>query len=326
MKVDTSKALVIVLIVVGFLVLGGGGYFTLIRSQHAKAADLDKQIADTSQSIDSARALTLQAKQAAQIRVADLFRLTKAMPDQTNMADIVLELNNVAEQSGITFESIAPSTTAVALDGYEAIPITLEFQGNFYELADFLYRLRNLVDVRHGALAANGRLFAVDTIDYGEAPPPASFPAIRAHLVIDAFVFGTGVAPTVPAPSAGATGSTGATARPAPRARPARPERPGPPAPRPQEGAEHGKEEVRCAGQGQAPEDHRRGRRRDPARGARLPGAAHAQAAASVERERHVGACGHDPGDRSDRHGRPANARRRQRNPDRVGHVGRRDH
>src|SRR5213078_367807 len=102
------------------------------------------------------------------------------------------------------------ATTAVALDGYEAIPITVEFQGNFYELSDFLYRLRNLVDVRHGTLDATGRLFAIDEVDFAEAPPPPGFPQISAHLVIDAFVYGTGTAPTV-APATGTTGAAGAT-------------------------------------------------------------------------------------------------------------------
>jgi hypothetical protein len=205
----------IALIVLGFVVAGAGGYFLVVGPQRSKAASLDKQIADTQDAIDSARALTLQAKRGAQIRVADLFRLTKAMPDQTDMADIVLELNKVAADSGITFEQITPATTAVALSGYQAIPITVEFQGNFYELSDFLYRLRNLVDVRHGALDASGRLFAIDTISFAEAPPPPGFPQIRAHLVIDAFVFGTGTAPTVepaaPTPTTGTTGETGST-------------------------------------------------------------------------------------------------------------------
>ncbi|MGB2875558.1 MAG: type 4a pilus biogenesis protein PilO [Gaiellaceae bacterium] len=214
MKRAIPQPLAIVLIVVGLLVVGLGGYFILISPLHSKAASLDKQIADTQSSIDSARALTLQAKRGAKIRVADLFRLTKAMPDQTDMADIVLELNQVAQDSGITFEQITPATTAVALSGYEAIPITVEFQGDFYQLSDFLYRLRNLVDVRHGALDATGRLFAIDTIDFAEAPPPPGFPQIHAHLVIDAFVFGTGTAPTVeptPTPTVGATGATGAS-------------------------------------------------------------------------------------------------------------------
>lgn len=211
MKRQIPQSVVIVLIVVGFVLAAAGGYFLVIGPQRSKAADLSKQITDTNDAITSARALTLQAKQGADIRIADVFRLTKAMPDQTDMAGIVLELNQVAQASGITFEQITPSATAVPLSGYVAIPITVEFEGNFYELADFLYRLRNLVDVRHGALDATGRLFAIDTISFAEAPPPPGFPQIRAQLTIDAFVFGTGSVPTVAAPSSGATGATGAS-------------------------------------------------------------------------------------------------------------------
>ena len=210
MKTKLSQPVVIALIVVGFIIFAGGGYFTLIRPQHAKASELDQQIADTNSAIDAARALTLEAKKGAQIRVADLYRLTKAMPDQVDMAGILLQLNQVAEDSGITFDLINPSTTATPISGYLAIPITVEFTGNFYDLSDFLYRLRNLVDVRRGSLDATGRLFAIDQIDFAEAPPPPGFPEIKAHLVIDAFVYGTGTAPTVAAPT-GTTGATGAT-------------------------------------------------------------------------------------------------------------------
>lgn len=211
MKRRFPQSAVIALIAFGFLLAAAGGYFLVLGPQRSKASDLNKQIVDTNSAIDAARALTLEAKKGAQIRVADLYRLTKAMPDQTDMAGIILELNQVAQDSGITFEQISPSTTATPISGYLAIPITVEFQGNFYDLADFLYRLRNLVDVRHGTLDATGRLFAIDEVDFAEAPPPPGFPQIRAHLVIDAFVYGTGTAPTVPAPSTGATGATGAT-------------------------------------------------------------------------------------------------------------------
>jgi hypothetical protein len=212
-KSSLPQPVVIVLIVVGFLIAAAGGYFVLLGPQRSHGASLDKQIADTQSSIESARALTLQAKQGAKIRVTDIFRLTKAMPDQTDMAGILLELNQVAQDSGITFTQITPATVAVALSGYEAIPITVEFEGNFYELSDLLYRLRNLVDVRHGALDSSGRLFAIDSVDFAEANPPG-FPQIKAHLVVDAFVYGIGTAPTVePAggSSVGTTGATGAT-------------------------------------------------------------------------------------------------------------------
>jgi hypothetical protein len=227
-KRGIPQPLLIALIVLGFVVAGLLGYFVLIGPQRSKAADYDRQIADTNTAIDAARALTLEAKKGAQIRVADLYRLTKAMPDQVDMPGILLELNQVAEDSGITFEQITPSTTATPISGYLAIPITVEFQGNFYDLSDFLYRLRNLVDVRRGTLDATGRLFAIDEVDFAEAPPPPGFPQIRAHLIIDAFVYGTGTAPTV-APATGTTGATGATG--AAGATPPTTPTPAPPAP-----------------------------------------------------------------------------------------------
>ena len=205
MKRGLPQPALIGLIVLGFVLAGVGGYFMLIGPQKSKAASLDKQIADTNQAIDSARALTLQAKTDAKIRVADLFRLTKAMPDQPDEAGILLELNNVARHAGISFDSISPQGST-PLSGYQVVPINVVFNGNFFQLNDFLFRLRNLVDVRRGALAADGRLFTVDNINFDEGE--ANFPQIQASLTIDAYIYGTGA--TVSAPPQAHTASTGA--------------------------------------------------------------------------------------------------------------------
>ena len=85
------------------------------------------------------------------------------------------------------------------------LPISVTFQGNFYNLADFLYRLRSLVSVHAGTLDATGRLFSVDTLTFNEST--LKFPQIQATLVIDAFVYGSGVAP-VPAPATTTTTTT----------------------------------------------------------------------------------------------------------------------
>jgi type IV pilus assembly protein PilO len=139
--------------------------------------------------------LLAKAKNAQKVRVADLFRLTKAMPDQPDEAGIILELTNVARQSGIDFESISPSASTPQ-SGYQVIPITVIFDGNFFQLTDFLFRLRNLVDVRRGALAADGRLFTVDSVQFGQGE--AKFPEVKATLTVDAYIYGTGA--TVSAP------------------------------------------------------------------------------------------------------------------------------
>ncbi|HEV8603394.1 MAG TPA: type 4a pilus biogenesis protein PilO [Gaiellaceae bacterium] len=199
------SAAVIAGIVAGLLAFALVGYFLLVSPQRKKAADAKSQIVATQQQIDQYRALAAQARATPPIRIADLFRLTKAMPDDVDMAGLVLELSRVARESGIVFDSITPQGTAT-LSGYSGIPISLEFDGNYYELSDFLFRLRNLVRVRSGRLDAQGRLFVVDSISFSESEH--SFPRINASLVVHAFVYGDLTATTAPPPAATAPGST----------------------------------------------------------------------------------------------------------------------
>lgn len=199
----------IAIAVAALLLVAVIGYFGLVKPQKSKAASLTTEIAAQDKQITDARALLAKAKNAQKVRVADLFRLTKAMPDQPDEAGIVLELTNVARQSGIDFESIAPQAST-PLSGYQVIPITVIFNGNFFQLTDFLFRLRNLVDVRRGALAADGRLFTIDSVQFNQGK--LKFPQVQATLTVDAYIYGTGA--TVSAPpqtQATTTGSSGTT-------------------------------------------------------------------------------------------------------------------
>jgi type IV pilus assembly protein PilO len=198
----------IAIAVVVLLLVAGIGYLAVVKPQKTKAASLSTQIADQDKQIVEARALLAKAKNAQKVRVADLFRLTKAMPDQPDEAGIILELTNVARQSGIEFESIAPSAS-MPQSGYQVIPITVIFDGNFFQLTDFLFRLRNLVDVRRGALAADGRLFTVDSVQFGQGE--AKFPQVKATLTVDAYIYGTGATVSAPPQTQAATGTSGTT-------------------------------------------------------------------------------------------------------------------
>jgi Tfp pilus assembly protein PilO len=196
------------------LLVAAGGWFLLVSPQRARATELDAQIQNAEQRLEEHRLATLRAGSVEKIAVADLFRLSKAMPDRADMSGVLLELNRIAADTGITFESISPQT-AVPISGYQAVPILLTFKGNFYNLSDFLYRLRTLVHVDEGRLAATGRLFAIDTLDFAESQE--GFPRISASLVVDAFVYGTGA----PATSTPTTPTTTTTTPVAPEADPA---------------------------------------------------------------------------------------------------------
>jgi Tfp pilus assembly protein PilO len=179
------------------LIVAAVGFFLLVKPKLDESGSLDGQIAELQLQVDTA--LAAQSKPAAEtIKVADLFRLTKAMPDATDMPGVILELNEVAEATGVEFLSIAPQAP-VAKTGYQAVPIKLTFEGSYYDLTDFLFRLRNLVTVRDGELAASGRLFTLDALDLHEASN--GFPSIQAGLTVNAYMY----TPAAAAPAAGAT-------------------------------------------------------------------------------------------------------------------------
>ena len=192
---------------IGFtLVIAAMGWFLLVSPQRSRASELDGKIASVEQQITAARAAQLQAADAKPIRSADLFRLTKAMPSDNDIPGVLLELSRIASETGIVFEQIVPQAT-VAAGEMRAQPIDLTFEGNFYSLSDFLYRVRNLVSVQRGRLIANGRLFSVEKLQFSEAP--SGFPNIRANLTLSAFLYGSG--PTAAPPAASTTTSTDTT-------------------------------------------------------------------------------------------------------------------
>jgi Tfp pilus assembly protein PilO len=180
------------LVIVALLVVAAAGYFLLISPQRSRSAELAREVQAVQAEIDARRAATEQASQVEPIRVADLFRVSKAMPSTDDMPGVLLELNRIARETGIRFESITPQDASDA-GGYQRRPIDLIFDGNFYELSDFLFRLRSLVRVRGGELEATGRLFTVNSLNFVESE--RAFPQIKATLNVSAYVYGTGEAP-----------------------------------------------------------------------------------------------------------------------------------
>src|SRR4051794_14972915 len=202
-----NPVVLIALVIVGVLLVGGLGYFALVRPQGAKLKSIKANEQSAQAKLDAYHQKVLAARSAPKIEVADVYRLAKAMPAKTDMPDLVLELSELARDTGISFESISPQPIA-AVGSYSVLPISVTFNGNFYNLADFLYRLRSLVTVHAGRLDATGRLFSVDTLTFNESE--LKFPQIQATLVVDAFVYAAAPA-SVPAATPPAATSAPAT-------------------------------------------------------------------------------------------------------------------
>ena len=121
------------------------------------------------------------------------------------MPGIMLDLDRVARDSKLTFESIAPGAPVLAT-GYTAQPVTVVVEGSFFDVTKFVHRVRTLVSVQRGNLVVSGRLFAIDELQIAEGTK--LFPQVKATLTLAAFV--NGGAPPVP-PTTDSTGTTTTT-------------------------------------------------------------------------------------------------------------------
>lgn len=177
------------------------GWLLLIGPKRSETKKLAGEIAETRQAIASAQGASATPSPAPTIRVADLFKMSRAMPNTADVPGLLLQLSRVAAETGVNFESITPHDP-VPGTGYQQISVDLVFEGRFYDLSDFLFRLRNFVSVHNGVLHATGRLFSVDSISFDQGT--LHFPQVKAALTVSAYLYGDGTAPPVPVGEAAA--------------------------------------------------------------------------------------------------------------------------
>jgi Tfp pilus assembly protein PilO len=206
LKVDRRGAIVALAAAV---VVIGMGYFVLVAPVRSQGASLAQQLDDARGQLAS---VASQAAKPAGSQTADKvaaeIRDSKAMPNSTDMPDLLLELDGLARQAGVDFESISPAP-AESAGSYQRIPLNAVFGGNFYQLSDFLFRLRNLVMFRNGRLITLGRLIDVPSIEV--KADPSTFPRLEATLTLDAFVSGAGTASASGSSQAATTSATDTT-------------------------------------------------------------------------------------------------------------------
>jgi type IV pilus assembly protein PilO len=150
--------LVILLLVVGY-------YFLLLsplqrtldeRAQErddkeAQLASLQQQVAELEAARDNAPEIERQ-----------LLELSKRIPEQPEVPTLVVQIEEIADASGVTQVLIQPGSPGPPAGGGEftVLPVTMSFEGTYEELQDFLFRTRNLA-----------RLVTVNEVSYCEIPP-----------------------------------------------------------------------------------------------------------------------------------------------------------
>jgi Tfp pilus assembly protein PilO len=201
----------IALVVTGGVLVVAVGWLVLIGPKQRHISDLRTQESATRAQIadDLARAAEAQGTTTAPtVKTADVYKLNEAMPSTTDLPDLLLELNQTAEAAGVSLDSIDFAPPAPSADGtYSTIQITVQAKGNFYTLTDLLYRLRNLVYVRDGALQASGRIFSVGVLSLTPGQK-----TLGAQITLDTYLYGSidggTTAPAAPATTTPTTTTT----------------------------------------------------------------------------------------------------------------------
>lgn len=205
----------IALVATGGVLLLALGWLILLGPKQRHISDLHKQATAIQAQITADLARASEARGTTgvpTIKTADVYKLNKAMPSATDLPDLLLELDQTAKAAGVSLDSIGFGLPAASADGtFSSIQITVLAKGNFYALTDLLYRLRNLVYVRDGALQAAGRIFSVGTFALSPAQKDLS-----AQITLDTYLYGTansglGTTPVVPGTTTPTTTTTATT-------------------------------------------------------------------------------------------------------------------
>jgi Tfp pilus assembly protein PilO len=193
------------------VVVVAGYWFFLLSPMKAEIAEKDKAIAAEEAKMQAAKLqlASLQDKQKeAAANQAALIELAKMMPAAKEVPSLLIQIQDLATEAGISFVTVNPGQ--VAPNGtYSSMPLSLEFQGTFFDINDFLYRVEQLV-------AGPGRLLAVQQVDLSvanqESSDTDSSPVLSAKITLMAFQF---IPSAVPTPSPTAPATPGAPTQPA---------------------------------------------------------------------------------------------------------------
>ena len=126
------------------------------------------------------------------IRVADLFRLSRAMPSSVDIPGVMLQLSHVAAETGVSFRVDHAARSGRLRRLRAGRRSTSGFEGRFYDLVRLPLPAPQARSAVHGgALHATGP-HVLGRLDLLRPGAGWSFPQVQAALTVSAYVFGDG--------------------------------------------------------------------------------------------------------------------------------------
>jgi Tfp pilus assembly protein PilO len=123
-----------------------------------------------------------------------------ATSDQANQAAGASGVSPSDTQTSTTAGASSGTGTATSPAGLKAVPLTMEFTGNFFNLADFFHRVKRLVRTANKNVVVSGRLMTIEGVHY--TSDPETFPQLKAEISATVYLV-----PAAEGTTAGATPS-----------------------------------------------------------------------------------------------------------------------
>ncbi|MCL4473093.1 MAG: type 4a pilus biogenesis protein PilO [Actinobacteria bacterium] len=185
-----KKRDILILIVLGVLVLLVAWWFLIITPIRDDTASKDNEYQTEKQAYDQnfARAQRLdEERTAAKQAASDLLKLNKLIPADSQVPSMIVELQATANDAGIKFMKIVPDTPVAGTTGATIVPISMDFQGDYIDVNDFLYRVENYARMEGNDVTVSGRLINVMSVNLSK-PAIGDFPQVLAKLSADAYM------------------------------------------------------------------------------------------------------------------------------------------
>ena len=134
--------LVIVLLIVGYYFLFLGPLLNTLDERAQERSDKQAQLSNLQQQVAQLEAVKRNAPETER----QLLELSKRIPTQPEIPSFVVQIEEIADDSGVTQLSIEPQDVESPPGGgdFSVVPITMSFEGTYEQMQDFLLRTRNL--------------------------------------------------------------------------------------------------------------------------------------------------------------------------------------
>jgi Tfp pilus assembly protein PilO len=236
MKLEMKSSSRLILAILAVAVLAVAFWILLLSPKREEADKLGAEVTKLQSSLTQHRQeadAAAEARRDFPVNYQQLVVLGKAVPGDDDTASLLVQVNRIAESTGVKFtnlqlaasssgEEAAPvtppvgssvtpaSATEVAASllplgatvgpaGLAVMPYTLTFDGDFFEIADFIKGIDSLVKTTNGQVSVDGRLITLDGFSLA-ASPNGGFPSLEAKFAVTTYL-----TPPTPGVTAGAT-------------------------------------------------------------------------------------------------------------------------